>query len=416
MRNTFAMFIGHGMRIVLQAFYFILIARGLGTDGYGAFVGVASLACILAPFSSWGSGHILIKHVARNRDKFKVYWGNALFVTTIFSVLLTLFMVFSAKFLFAQSISLNVILEIAIADLFFARILDLCSQAFQGFERLNLTSTIQVLANLFRFLAILALTLSGLPLEVEMWTKFYLWGSILSTSISLFLVSFHLGLPSIDFREMFRELKEGLYFSISVSAQNIYNDVDKTMLAKLSTLNATGIYGAAYRIIDVSFVPVRSLLAASYSKFFQHGHEKGLKGNLEFMKKILLIPIVYCIGIAILMSLCAPLIQLVLGMDFKESSKALQLLCLIPLLKTLHHFAADSLSGAGYQGLRSFVQISIAIFNVLINLWLIPKYSWTGAVISSLISDGLLVITLWLILSFYVNKEKTPIYTEAKVS
>ena len=67
------------------------------------------------------------------------------------------------------------------------------------------------------------------------------------------------------------ELREGFYFSAGLSAQTIYNDIDKTMLARLGTLDATGIYGAAYRLIDVSFVPLSSLLAATYPIFFQKG-------------------------------------------------------------------------------------------------------------------------------------------------
>ena len=39
------------------------------------------------------------------------------------------------------------------------------------------------------------------------------------------------------------------------------------MLARLGTLEATGIYGAAYRLIDVSFAPVASLLTAAYAVF-----------------------------------------------------------------------------------------------------------------------------------------------------
>jgi O-antigen/teichoic acid export membrane protein len=34
--------------------------------------------------------------------------------------------------------------------------------------------------------------------------------------------------------------------------------------------------------------------------------------------------------------------------------------------------------------------VGVAIFNVLINLWLIPAYSWRGAAWSSIASDGLL--------------------------
>ena len=67
------------------------------------------------------------------------------------------------------------------------------------------------------------------------------------------------------------EFVEGLYFSTSLSAQNIYNDIDKTMLARMATLDAVGIYAAAYRLIDVAFIPVRSLLYAGYTDFFRAG-------------------------------------------------------------------------------------------------------------------------------------------------
>ena len=67
----------------------------------------------------------------------------------------------------------------------------------------------------------------------------------------------------------------------------------------------------------------------------------------------------------------------------------------MPLLKTCHYFAADALTGAGHQALRTLVQVGVAGFNVLLNLWLIPAYSWRGAAWSSLASDGLLAAALW---------------------
>jgi O-antigen/teichoic acid export membrane protein len=60
------------------------------------------------------------------------------------------------------------------------------------------------------------------------------------------------------------------------------------------------------------------------------------------------------------------------------------------MLKVVHFFLSDALVGAGYQGLRTFIQVGVAIFNVLINLWIIPIYSWRGAAWSSIASDALL--------------------------
>jgi O-antigen/teichoic acid export membrane protein len=60
------------------------------------------------------------------------------------------------------------------------------------------------------------------------------------------------------------------------------------------------------------------------------------------------------------------------------------------MLKVVHYFLSDALAGAGYQGLRAFIHVGVALFNVLMNLWIIPAYSWRGAAWSSIASDALL--------------------------
>lgn len=80
-RNTLWMLLGFGFRLGLQFLYFVLLARILGPEQYGAFVGVAALIMVLSPFASWGSGNILIKHASRDPGLFKKYWGAALATT-----------------------------------------------------------------------------------------------------------------------------------------------------------------------------------------------------------------------------------------------------------------------------------------------------------------------------------------------
>jgi O-antigen/teichoic acid export membrane protein len=41
------------------------------------------------------------------------------------------------------------------------------------------------------------------------------------------------------------------------------------------------------------------------------------------------------------------------------------------------------------------MQIAIAVGNVLLNLALIPTYGYRGAIVASLLSDGLLAVLLW---------------------
>ena len=86
-----------------------------------------------------------------------------------------------------------------------------------------------------------------------------------------------------------------------------------------------------------------------------------------------------------------------------EAASALRWLALIPLLRGVHTFLADSLSGAGFQGLRSAVQVGIALINVGLNLAILPKYGWLGAAWTSLASDALLMLVLWAVIQYKVR-------------
>src|SRR5271170_3840840 len=89
-RNAAWMFVGQGLRLVLQAAYFIEIARSLGVSNYGAFVGVVALVGIVWPFASVGGSNLLIKNVSRDKNLFPTYWGRALVTTAAFGSLLIL--------------------------------------------------------------------------------------------------------------------------------------------------------------------------------------------------------------------------------------------------------------------------------------------------------------------------------------
>src|SRR4051794_38263618 len=69
-RNTLWMTISGGLVLAMQAIYFVIIARSLGPDQYGAFSASVSLVAMLGPFASWGMGNLLIRNVARDRSLF----------------------------------------------------------------------------------------------------------------------------------------------------------------------------------------------------------------------------------------------------------------------------------------------------------------------------------------------------------
>jgi O-antigen/teichoic acid export membrane protein len=252
------------------------------------------------------------------------------------------------------------------------------------------------LVSLTRLIGIAALALAIPHPTIRDWSLVYLAGSVLAALIAVVWVTVRMGRPKLALGRIRGESFEGLTFSTSLSAQTIYNDIDKTMLARLGSLEATGIYCAAYRLIDVAFTPVRALLNAAYPGFFRSGVD-GIRGTLHYGRRLLIRTVPYSLFAFVALMAGASLVPRVLGHEYANVTEALRWLSVLPLLKTLHFFAADALTGAGYQGIRTTAQVGIAIFNVLLNLWIIPAYGWRGAAWSSIASDGFLAVVLWLI-------------------
>jgi len=389
-RNTLWMFLGQGLRLVIQALYFIEIARSLGAANYGAFIGVVALVGIAYPFGALGSGNLLVKNVARDRSLFPDYFGRALATTAAISTVLFALLFLSAHLALPASIPLSLVLLVAGSDLFGLNLITISGQSFQAFEQLNWTALINVLISAARLAGALVLVQVHSHPSALQWGYMYFFSTVAVAVISLALVWRKLGRP--EFAHFFQgaETREGAYFSISLSAQTIYNDIDKTMLARLGTLDATGIYGAAYRLIDVSFVPVSALLWSAYPNFFRAG-AGGIRESFRYAKPLVLRTLAYSIFVSVMILLFAGYVPLILGPEYARTAEALRWLAPLPILKGLHYFLSDSLTGAGHQGLRTAIQAGVAAFNVLLNLWIIPAYSWRGAAWSSLASDGLLL-------------------------
>lgn len=401
-KNTLWVALGQALRVAIQAVYFILIARALGAREYGAYVGVLALVAIAAPFASFGSGNLLVRHVARDSQTFPRHWGKALVITLGAGTGLLVLVVAVGRVWLPPSVPLELLLAIGAAELVFCRIVDVGAQAYQAHQRLARTALLHLVLSPLRLAgAAILIAVTGSPTAGELGLV-YLAAALVGAAVAVILVNWELGRPEFRPRDLWAELNDGAFFSLSLSAQSANADVDKVMLARLGTLEATGVYGAAYRLLDVAFLPVRSVLMAAYARFFQQGLH-GVGAAARYGKGFLSPGVWYGLGIAAVMYLVAPILPVILGQEYEEAVAVVRWLSVLPLLKTVHYFGADALTGAGYQGVRTIILLGITATNVLLNLWLIPRYSWRGAATATIVSDGLMGLMIWVTLWYLVR-------------
>jgi O-antigen/teichoic acid export membrane protein len=392
-RGTAWMSISQAGQLACGLAYFVVIARVLGVRSFGALAASVALVAIFVPFAAWGSGNILVMEVARDGRAFPVFFGNALISVALSGVVLTtLTLGLGATFL--GQVPLSAILFLAVADLGFGRIVDIAAQCFQASDHLRTMAWTSMLVPGLRFAAVLLFAASPYR-GLAVWAGFYLVGNAVAAAVAFWLVRRRLGKPEPKPSLLWRRFKLGGYFAVAASASTIYGDIDKTMLARLSTFDATGIYAAAYRAVNAAFIPVMALLMASYARFFRAGMA-GIEGSTAFARRLFAPAAAYGVVAGIAIYFLAPLTPHILGADFAESVEALRWLAPLPLLCSIYYLPADALTGANAQGLRTALQLSAAVINVILNLLLIPEYSWRGAAWATLATFAFLGASLWL--------------------
>jgi O-antigen/teichoic acid export membrane protein len=393
-KNTIRVGLGQALQVGTQVVYFVLIARALGSREYGAFVSVVAVVALAAPFASLGSGNLLIKHVSRNSSTFARHWGKAVATTLLMGTILLGIVIIVARVWLPTSIPLRLVLAVGASDLLFVRLLDVSAQAYQAHQRLSWTAFLQLVLSPLRLLAAFVLiTIAPVPSALE-WGMAYLVSAVVGAGVGIVLVNRELGWPEFHLRHIGLDLREGVFFSLSLSAQNSLNDSDKAILARLATLEATGVYAAAWRLAMAVFLPVGSLQVATYARFFQHGAH-GVRASARLALRIL--PLGACYGVlaAAALYFLAPLVPAILGSEYHQAIAAIRWLAIVPLLRAVHYFAGDALTGAGYQWVKTIIHVSIAVVNVLLNLWLVPLYSWRGAAVATVVSDVLMGVAIW---------------------
>lgn len=395
-RDSLWMMAGQGGSALLQAVYFVLIGRSLGSAQYGAFIGVVAMVGIASQFSGLGMEMTLLRDVSRDRGSFGVSWGRAVQVTLAGAAGLLLLAETAGHASLGRSLW-SLLPYVVISDGFFGRLLQAAIRAFQATRQM-------------RWAAALPVTMSGLRAAVAgvffwqvhaglaaasaaAWVRMYWIATALAAVLAVFSATTRLGLPEWR-RVRWRELGDGLSFAFSNSSISAYNDMDKALLAGAGLMEAAGIYGAAYRVVDVATMPVYSLFAAATPRYFR---TEGVDATRALMGRLLRRALPGTGLICAVLFALAGLLPLVLGPSFAEAATALRWLCMIPLLRLLHYTWGTAITACMSQWRRTAAQAAAAALNVALCVWWIPRWQWCGAAMASLMTDGALVVMSLLI-------------------
>lgn len=400
-RNAGWLLGGQGLGLLLQAIYFIILARLLGNVQYGIFAGAFAFASLVAQYSALGTGTVFLRYVSSDHSAFSIYWGNILVVTTVLGGALVVALdLLGPKLLNPASAAL--VLFAAIANCVFAQLTIESARVFQTFEQMPLTALLNLLTSFVRTIAAGTMLVAMHHATAWQWALASMLVSAFAAALSVMTISFRFGMPKFAPRLFCERAPEGFGFAVAMSTSSLYNDLDKTMLSHYGMNLANGIYSMAYRIVDIATIPIFSIRDAAMPRFFKLGRT-GIAASAELSNRLLRRAFAIGVLCSAGMFIAAPLIPLAVGGGFTESVAALRWLCLIPPLRSIHQMTGCALTGAGLQRYRTGTQLAAATANFFLNLWLIPTWGWHGAAWSSLFTDASLALMNWGILQIQLG-------------
>jgi O-antigen/teichoic acid export membrane protein len=389
-KNTFWVLLGFAVRLVFQFVSFTFLARFLGVESFGTFVAILAIIALLSPFIELGGYPLVIKQISQDPSQTSHWLSNSLALLMITAPIGIIILIIVQYFLF-PTLPLLLLLILAFGDFLGERSRMIASATFVAHQQLHTNAFMEISVGIIRLGLVGLLWLWGISLEK--WVVLSSGGSILLGISMCFLAFRTFGRPSANVREALLFIPQGFQFSVGLAAQNMYTDIDKAMLARLSTLEATGLYGLAYRFITLAYLPLNAFLTSLYPRLVKLGNNSLLEA-VTLARRTLRLTSLYGVTASLFIFVGAPIIVYIFGPDYTESSIALRWLAIVPLLQSFYWPLADALSASGYQRLRSQAQLATLVVNIGLNFWLIPIYAWKGAALATIASEVIMLLVI----------------------
>lgn len=397
-RDTLVLSVGLGLRAVAQAGLFLIVARLLGSEGYGAFSAALALAGAWGCFAGLGGQAILVRDVARDPARFAQSFGASLVLLGLSLVPLGTFYLLSAFWLLPE-LPWPMVAGVGLGELVFLPFTLLVACAYQGFERMGRSARMQLAPVLARLMGAALLPVlawrSGAGAQLLLWwAGLYAAASGLAAGYVAFRLRRDLGGPVWAGRPSLKaHLRAGVPFAFLGGAHKLYVDADKFLLAGLSTLEAAGLYSAGYRFVDLALLPLLSLLTAAAPRHFRAGAQ-GTSHAVKGIAPLVLPAFGYCLAVGVGLSLLAPLLLSLLGHEYEGAVAVVRWLAWLPLVSLPRLLLQRVLGTSDAQKLGMMAVMAGAVVNVVLTLWWIPLWGWQGAAMATYAAEGFMIVVL----------------------
>lgn len=368
----------------LLVVFTVLLARRLGSAGYGEYAFLAATIFIGNMLTTFGTDMLLMREIASRRDFSQL--PAALLLQLALSALFVVFVGVGAPFFPNQDTSTVLALRIYSLALFPLAFYTIFTSALRGMELMNSYGLLGLAGALLQVLVVVVLPSSGL----------------IGIAIGLFFVQVviavlaaiicALQIPAFwqAWRFSVRALKILVYASAPIALLAllgiVYQKLSIYMLSALAGAALTGLFAAVLRVVEASKLIHVSVFTALYP---------AMARSSDSFWPIQVSLLVGAALIALTLSLlAAPLIKLFFGLDFSPSSPILRILAWMLVPYTFDTYLTLVFVAAKQERKVVIALSASLLLLVLLNLWWIPRFGLAGAAWASLAAESFQALLL----------------------
>ena len=390
-KNMSWLFISQIVASICAFIWTVLMARYLGVTKYGIFGFATSLTSILMVTTDLGLNTHIVRHIATDYDSAPKYLGNAIPLKCIFGVgtmILTLIILILMK---TDELTFTVTLLFTI-EMVIKTLIYLLNGSFQAFEEgkyqgientlLHIILLIFILITIFCDFDIIGIAIS------------YILANAIAFGYAYYALEKHVTKPKFELDLSFcKEITRlSLPFAVIGLLYIIYYSIDIVMLTNMVGPYASGIYNATYKLISVLtlFYSVYSaVIFPVMSKFFNDDKSMLLISFEKSIKYLMLIIIPIAVATVFYSN---DIIHLIYGHKYDAASSVLCILIWTVCLLFVSGATSTLLNASHEEIAVTKIYAIAAVFNIVLNFFMIPYLSYDGAAITTVLSDVLIVV------------------------
>lgn len=371
-----------------------VLARVLGVGDFGTYMYVMTYVSYFGILSDAGLGRLLIRDVARDRATAQEYLGQITALRLTLAAAAYALMLVVALVIATPSDRTSYV-AVAGLSLFTGAVSGVLASMFNAREEMRVAALFGLLSSSATAVLVLTALLAGAGLA-GIFTAATL-ATVPPLAFLLIMWRRRERGPRLKASWQFwrKALRQSYAYAILGLVGVIYFRIDALMLTWIDSAEATGIYTAAYRLLDAVTDAPGVIVAALFPMLARMHRGPRARLRRAYLSALGTLTLLGLPVMLLLIALARPIITVLYGDDYLESVTVLRILAVAVFLIFVD--TANTLVLYSGDNLRTVMLLSVGTMtaNVVLNLILIPRYSYNGAAVATILSTAvsLLIFT-----------------------